>query len=130
MTLYFPRDCWSGSLVIPKPTSTAEHDAQDVATPSRGRNRADYPLANVPCRRRALHHPRAHARQAGSAPHPQGHRCFDRRPATERRRTLVRYPNLWRIRVGDYRVVSTVKDAELVVLALRVAPRSTVYRNL
>ena len=45
-------------------------------------------------------------------------------------RPLVGYPDLWRIRVGDYRVVYTVKDAELVVLALRVAHRSTVYRNL
>ena len=45
-------------------------------------------------------------------------------------RPLVGYPDLWRIRVGDSRVVYTVKDAELVVLALRVAHRSTVYRNL
>jgi mRNA interferase RelE/StbE len=45
-------------------------------------------------------------------------------------RPLVGYPDLWRIRVGDYRVVYTVKDEELVVLALRVAHRSTVYRNL
>jgi mRNA interferase RelE/StbE len=45
-------------------------------------------------------------------------------------RPLVGYPDLWRIRVGDYRVVNTVKDAELVVLALRVAHRSTIYRNL
>jgi mRNA interferase RelE/StbE len=45
-------------------------------------------------------------------------------------RPLIEYPDLWRIRVGDYRVVYTVKDAELVVLALRVAHRSTVYRNL
>ena len=45
-------------------------------------------------------------------------------------RPLVGYPDLWRTRVGDYRVVYTVKDAELVVLALRVAHRSTVYRNL
>jgi mRNA-degrading endonuclease RelE of RelBE toxin-antitoxin system len=36
-------------------------------------------------------------------------------------RPLVGYPELWRIRVGDYRVVYTVKDAELVVLAMRVA---------
>ena len=36
-------------------------------------------------------------------------------------RPLVGYPELWRIRVGDYRVVYTVKDAELVILALRVA---------
>jgi len=45
-------------------------------------------------------------------------------------RPLVGYPDLWRIRVDDYRVVYTVKVAELVVLALRVAHRSTVYRNL
>ncbi len=44
-------------------------------------------------------------------------------------RPLVGYPGLWRIRVGDYRVVYTIKDAELVVLALRVAHRSTVYRR-
>jgi mRNA interferase RelE/StbE len=45
-------------------------------------------------------------------------------------RPLVGYPDLWRIRVGDYRVVYTVQDSQLVVLALRVAHRSTVYRNL
>lgn len=45
-------------------------------------------------------------------------------------RPLVGYPNLWRIRVGEYRVVYTIEDTELVVLALRVAHRSTVYRRL
>lgn len=45
-------------------------------------------------------------------------------------RPLVGYPDLWRIRVGDYRIIYTVKDAELVVLALRIAHRSSVYRNL
>lgn len=52
------------------------------------------------------------------APHPNG------------ARPLAGYPNLWRIRVGNYRVVYTVKDTELVVLALRVAHRSSVYRSL
>jgi mRNA interferase RelE/StbE len=45
-------------------------------------------------------------------------------------RPLVGYPDLWRIRVGDYRVIYTIRDAELVVLALRVAHRSSVYRNV
>lgn len=45
-------------------------------------------------------------------------------------RPLVGYPDLWRIRVGDYRVIYTIRDAELVVLVLRVAHRSSVYRNL
>lgn len=52
----------------------------------------------------------------------------DPRPAGTR--PLVGYPNLWRMRVGDYRVIYTIKDAVLVVLALRVAHRSAVYRDL
>jgi mRNA interferase RelE/StbE len=45
-------------------------------------------------------------------------------------RALAGYPNLSRIRVGDYRVIYTIKDTELIVLALRIAHRSSVYRNL
>jgi mRNA interferase RelE/StbE len=45
-------------------------------------------------------------------------------------RPLVGYPDLWRLRVGDYRVVYSIKDAELVVLALRIAHRSGAYRGL
>ena len=45
-------------------------------------------------------------------------------------RALLGYPNLWRIRIGDYRVIYAIKDAELVILALRVAHRSSIYRNL
>lgn len=50
------------------------------------------------------------------------------RPSTSR--PLVGYSGLWRLRVGDYRVVYTIKDAELVILALRVPHRRGVYRNL
>jgi len=45
-------------------------------------------------------------------------------------RPLVGYPDLWRVRIGDYRVIYAIKDAELVVLALHVAHRRGVYRNL
>jgi mRNA interferase RelE/StbE len=45
-------------------------------------------------------------------------------------RSLVGYPGLWRIRIGDYRVVYAIKDAELLVLALRIAHRRDVCRNL
>ncbi len=45
-------------------------------------------------------------------------------------RPLVDYPGLWRIRVGDYRIIYTIKDAELVVLALRIAHHGGVYRSL
>jgi mRNA interferase RelE/StbE len=36
--------------------------------------------------------------------------------------------NLWRIRVGDYRVVYEIHDRRLIVLVLRVAHRKDVYR--
>ncbi|MEV4418981.1 type II toxin-antitoxin system RelE/ParE family toxin [Patulibacter sp. NPDC049589] len=52
----------------------------------------------------------------------------DPRPAGTR--PLVGHPQFWRLRVGDCRVIYTVRDAELVVLALRVAHRSSVYRDL
>lgn len=43
---------------------------------------------------------------------------------------LTGHPDLWRLRIGDYRVIYTIKEAELIVLALRIAHRSGVYRNL
>jgi mRNA interferase RelE/StbE len=45
-------------------------------------------------------------------------------------RQLVGFTNLWRIRVGDYRIIYTIRDSELLVLALRVAHRREVYRSL
>jgi mRNA interferase RelE/StbE len=35
----------------------------------------------------------------------------------------------WRVRIGDYRVIYAIEDAELVVLVLRIAHRSEVYRR-
>jgi len=52
----------------------------------------------------------------------------DPRPSGSR--PLSGHPNLRRLRVGDYRVVYTIRDAELLVLALRVAHRSVAYRKL
>ena len=37
--------------------------------------------------------------------------------------------NLWRIRIGDYRVVYEIHDDRLIVLVLRVAHRKEVYRR-
>ena len=45
-------------------------------------------------------------------------------------RPLTGLPELWRLRVGDYRVVYTIRNTELLVLALRIAHRSTIYRDL
>lgn len=52
----------------------------------------------------------------------------DPRPVGCRR--LVGHPQLWRIRVGEYRVVYMIDDGELVVVALRAAHRREVYRGL
>jgi mRNA interferase RelE/StbE len=37
--------------------------------------------------------------------------------------------NLWRIRIGDYRVVYEIHDNRLIVLVLRVAHRKDIYRG-
>jgi hypothetical protein len=36
--------------------------------------------------------------------------------------------NIWRVRVGDYRIVYTIKDDILLVLVLRIGHRREVYR--
>lgn len=36
--------------------------------------------------------------------------------------------NLWRIRVGDYRIIYTIRDKQLLILVLRIAHRRDVYR--
>jgi len=38
--------------------------------------------------------------------------------------------DLWRIRVGDYRVVYEIRDRQLIVLIVGVAHRREIYRNL
>lgn len=38
--------------------------------------------------------------------------------------------NLWRIRIGDYRVIYTIQDDRLIVSVVRVANRGAVYRDI
>lgn len=51
----------------------------------------------------------------------------DPRPAGVKALTGQR--GLWRIRIGDYRVIYEIRDNELVILVVRVAHRSTVYQR-
>ncbi|HEU0256718.1 MAG TPA: type II toxin-antitoxin system RelE/ParE family toxin [Microbacteriaceae bacterium] len=37
------------------------------------------------------------------------------------------YAGLWRLRVGDYRVILDIRRAELIIIALDLGNRSTVY---
>jgi len=51
-----------------------------------------------------------------SAPYPPG--C----------EKLAGKENLWRIRIGDYRVIYTVRNKELLILVVKVGHRGDVYR--
>jgi mRNA interferase RelE/StbE len=75
-------------------------------------------------------------------------KILDKVPADLRRRILARlhelesdarptgckkltgYRDLYRIRVGDWRITYAIKDAELIVLVVEVAPRGGAYRDL
>lgn len=41
---------------------------------------------------------------------------------------LKGYENLWRLRVGDYRIILEIREQEITVYALRVMHRREVYR--
>ncbi|MHB8693545.1 MAG: type II toxin-antitoxin system RelE family toxin [Solirubrobacteraceae bacterium] len=90
---------------------------------------------NLPGPFEVRYDPRA-AKELGQLDRPVARRiakvilALDTEPRPPGARQLVGYPGLWRVRVGDHRVVYAIKDAELVVLALRIAHRSDVYRNL
>ncbi len=43
---------------------------------------------------------------------------------------LKGHDNLYRLRIGDWRLIYTVEDDRLVVLVVEIAPRGGVYRDL
>ena len=43
---------------------------------------------------------------------------------------LTGHPDLYRIRVGDWRIAYTIEDDQLLVLVMTVAPRGGAYRTL
>ena len=42
---------------------------------------------------------------------------------------LMGEPDLWRTRVGDYRVIYSIDDDRLIVLVVRIAHRKDIYRG-
>lgn len=44
-------------------------------------------------------------------------------------RPLVGFDGLWRIRVGDYRVVYAIEEEDVIVIVVRIAHRREVYRT-
>ncbi len=51
-------------------------------------------------------------------------------PRLEQAKKLAGMDELYRVRVGDYRIVYTIEDDRLVVLVVRIAHRREVYRGL
>ena len=45
-------------------------------------------------------------------------------------RKLVGFTDLYRIRVGDWRVVYRIEEDRVVIFVVRVAPRSSAYQHL
>jgi mRNA interferase RelE/StbE len=52
---------------------------------------------------------------------------LEREPRPPGVRKLAGYDNAWRVRVGDYRVLYEVIDAQVLVTVVRVAHRRDVY---
>lgn len=43
---------------------------------------------------------------------------------------LTGYENLYRIRVGDWRIIYAIEEDQLIVLVLAISPRGGAYRNI
>ena len=77
----------------------------------------------------------AAARQLEKLPRPVQRRIHDAvdtltaNPRHQGAKKLAGTNDLWRIRVGTYRVVYQIHDARLLVLVIRIAHRKDVYRG-
>lgn len=43
---------------------------------------------------------------------------------------LKGFTGIWRLRVGDYRVIYKIKDSELIILVVKIGHRREVYRDI
>ncbi len=57
-------------------------------------------------------------------------RSLETDPRPSGYKKVAGFDNLYRIRVGDWRIIYTIEDDKLIVLVLEVAPRGRAYRNL
>ncbi len=51
-------------------------------------------------------------------------------PRPEGVKKLTGYDNLYRVRVGDWRIVYAIEDDRLIVLVLEISTRGEAYRDL
>ena len=51
-------------------------------------------------------------------------------PQPANAKKLVGYDDLYRIRIGSWRVMYAIEDEQLIILVIRIAPRGSVYENI
>ncbi|MBE3068681.1 MAG: type II toxin-antitoxin system RelE/ParE family toxin [Planctomycetes bacterium] len=74
-------------------------------------------------RRHMLAFPRGVARRVDACI-----RTLAETPRPPRTRKLKGAADLWRVRVGDYRVIYQIEDGRLLILVIRIGHRRDVYR--
>ena len=57
-------------------------------------------------------------------------RKLQKDPRPRQAKKLSGLDELYRIRVGDYRIVYTIRNKKLIILVLRIAHRKDVYKKL
>jgi len=45
-------------------------------------------------------------------------------------KTIKGYKNFYRLRVGDYRVIFTINDSDLIIIVLTIGNRGDIYKKL
>ena len=51
-------------------------------------------------------------------------------PHPNNSKKLIGYDNLYRIRIGSWRVIYAIEDEQLIILVIRIAPQGSVYHNI
>jgi mRNA interferase RelE/StbE len=51
-------------------------------------------------------------------------------PSPNNSKVLKGFTRVWRLRVGDYRVIYEIRDSELIILVLEIGHRREVYRGI
>jgi mRNA interferase RelE/StbE len=55
---------------------------------------------------------------------------YTNNPRPNGNKKLKGYKNLWRIRVGEWRIIYAIEDERLIVLVVELAPWGQAYKDL
>jgi len=56
--------------------------------------------------------------------------ALSQNPRPPNSRKLVGYDDLYRLRVGDWRIIYAIQNEELIILVIKIAPRGEVYQDI